>query len=79
MKKLSSLFPNWKTTVTGSTFVITALTGIAGLAGEFPMIMPYVKYLLLIAAIFGVINSALQKTYNVTGGTVPNTTQDGTK
>jgi len=62
-------FPNWKTTVSGIAAVGATATSIAGLTGQFPFIAPYAQYLLFVGMVCGIINSALQKTYNVTGGT----------
>jgi hypothetical protein len=66
-------FPNWKTTVSGISFVTTLTASIAGMSGQFPFLANYVMYLLFISMVCGAINSALQKTYNVTGGTVDQT------
>ena len=79
MDKLSIKFPNWKTTVSGIAAVGSTATAIGGLTGQFPFVAPYAPYLLFLGAVCGIVNSALQKTYNVTGGTVSNSPQDEQK
>jgi hypothetical protein len=58
---------NWKTTLSGVTFVGGLCGSLAVMSGQIPMLEPYVQYLLLISFIAGSINTYWQKDKDVTG------------
>jgi hypothetical protein len=59
---------NWKTTLSGVTFVGGLCGSLAGMSGQIPALEPYVQYLLLASFISGAVNSYWQKDKDVTGG-----------